>query len=657
MSATESNVTTFPTRKKEVSTVAVARPRKAAAPKFGSIKEWTPVLLGATALVGGLFPFERRFLWTEASYLATAENLFSHSPYYSEAGSRPLLLPLLLHAGSRVMSLDIFARVLATMFFAAAVVLLYLLGRKLYGYGAGLCAAVLMILSPYFVFWSHKVMADIPATALLLASMYLLFLHLEGNDKFWWRALLSGALLAAAFMTQWMTALAVIVALYFVAIRRLRLPALGYGLACLAALAPYLIWNKVKLGTFVWPVWSALASEFGTEPTPDRIYYLKAVFIVVGPLALFGVLGYLYMLMTKQADSGEGQASSVLAGRFFSKDLALILWLLIFVALLSLAPHKDAAYILPAMPALYLLAGRGCSGMRSNALGSVALLAVPIALFYTATHLPYFQAHEKWMDVMLQYSGETREAGMFLRQSMPDGGAVYSNHLWPVAAYYSKRPTIVLWPRDARFYRVFPKNMSENGYFIYYRGVGKQPEEDWMDQRPEFHRLKDFGSTVLYAYKYSGQATITAEVRQRIDDAKTQFDAQAYEKVLDILAPVHFPDLEVANLRGWSYYRIGLIDQAAGAFREGLQAEADNPRNLIGLGYAELRLGDPQSARQHFRTALNQVPDAVDAMVGLGLASMRLGDNVAAEEQFRNALRLDPKNEEIRGYLSRAQAP
>jgi Flp pilus assembly protein TadD len=146
-------------------------------------------------------------------------------------------------------------------------------------------------------------------------------------------------------------------------------------------------------------------------------------------------------------------------------------------------------------------------------------------------------------------------------------------------------------------------------------------------------------------------------VRQRIDDAKTQFDAQAYEKVLDILSSVRFPDMEVANLRGWSYYRIGMIEQAAGAFREGLQAEADNPRNLIGLGYSELRLGDPQSARQHFRTALNQVPDAVDAMVGLGLASMRLGDNVAAEEQFRNALRLDPKNEEIRGYLSRAQAP
>jgi tetratricopeptide (TPR) repeat protein len=325
--------------------------------------------------------------------------------------------------------------------------------------------------------------------------------------------------------------------------------------------------------------------------------------------------------------------------------------------LLNLAPHKDAAYLLPAMPALYLLAGRGFSGMRSNALGSVALLALPLALFYTATHLSYFQAHEKWMDVMLQYSGETREAGQYLRQSMPDNGAVYSNHLWPVAAYYSKRPTIVLWPRDARFYRVFPSNMKENGYFIYYRGVGKQPEEDWMGQRPEFHKLKDFGSTVLYAYKYSGQGTITAEVRQRIDDAKAQFDAQAYEKVLDILAPVHFPDMEVSNLRGWSYYRIGMIEQAAAAFREGLLAEADNPRNSIGLAYSELRLGDPQSARQHFRSALNQVPDAVDAMVGLGLASMRLGDNVAAEEQFRNALRLDPKNEEIRGYLSRAQAP
>jgi 4-amino-4-deoxy-L-arabinose transferase-like glycosyltransferase/Flp pilus assembly protein TadD len=660
MNSPGTKIATLPVPRTEAAALPVA---PAVTNSLALIAYGTPVLLGASAFALGLFPIESRYLWGEASYLATADNLFSFSPYLDGTASLPPLLPLLLHAGSRVMSLDVFCRVLGAAFFAAAVVLLYLLGRKLYGYTAGLCAAILMLASPFSVFWAHKVIPEIPATALLLGSVYLLFLQLEQDHKSWWRALLSGALFAAAFMMQWITALAVIVPLYFVFSRRLKLEFLGYGLASLAAVAPYLVWAKNTQGAFVWPVWQAIASQMASAPTPDRAYYWKAILIVAGPLALFGVLGYLYGLALRQKDelgklsAGVQAEPGSLRDRFLGKDLPLLLWFLSFVLCLSLAPHKENVYILPAIPALFLLAGRGFGGMTKNALGKLALVAVPAAIYLMATHLAYFQTREKWMDAMLESSGETRAAMLYMKESTPGKGVIYSNHLWPVAAYFSKQKTIALWPRDGRFYRVFPKNMTADGFFIYYRDVGKEPGEDWVNERPEFRKLQDLGAAVLYSYKYSGQGAITPEIAQRIDQAKGQFQAGAYDQVVESLSAIRVPDAEVSSLLGWSFYRTGKIAEAADAFHQGLRAEADNPRNLIGLGYCELRLANPQSAQQHFRAALTQAPDSVDAMVGLGLASMRLGDNATAEEQFRNALRIDPKNEEIRGYLNRFQAP
>ena len=141
-----------------------------------------------------------------------------------------------------------------------------------------------------------------------------------------------------------------------------------------------------------------------------------------------------------------------------------------------------------------------------------------------------------------------------------------------------------------------------------------------------------------------------------IDDAWTAFRAKDYTRVLEILSTVKSKDVDVTNLRGWSHYHLGMIDEASEDFRQGLEVEPDNPRNLIGSGYCYLRHGDASMAQRQFSAVLEQIPDNSEALIGMGLSHLRIGNKAAAAQLFRQVLTKDPENEEARKYLQQSEA-
>ncbi len=142
----------------------------------------------------------------------------------------------------------------------------------------------------------------------------------------------------------------------------------------------------------------------------------------------------------------------------------------------------------------------------------------------------------------------------------------------------------------------------------------------------------------------------------RINEARTDFDEDHFAKVLETLAPVTVKDVDVANLRGWSHYRLGLISEATEDFSMGLSVDPTNPRCLAGLGYCYLRSGQPVMAQRQFNGVLEQFPEEESAWVGLGLAYLRLENKAQAAQTFRRVLEMDPANEEVKGYLKQAEA-
>jgi tetratricopeptide (TPR) repeat protein len=143
----------------------------------------------------------------------------------------------------------------------------------------------------------------------------------------------------------------------------------------------------------------------------------------------------------------------------------------------------------------------------------------------------------------------------------------------------------------------------------------------------------------------------------RLDQAREANRQKDYAKVLEILAPVTVKDVDVTSLRGWSHYRLGMVEEATEDFRQGLEAEPTNPRNLLGSGYCYLRAGQPVMAQRQFSAVLEQIPDEPAALTGMGLAHLRLGNKAAAAQLFRRVLEKEPDDEEARKYLQQAEAP
>lgn len=154
----------------------------------------------------------------------------------------------------------------------------------------------------------------------------------------------------------------------------------------------------------------------------------------------------------------------------------------------------------------------------------------------------------------------------------------------------------------------------------------------------------------------TGSETEYWDLVNRLADARKEFAAGNFAKVLEILEPIRAEDVDVAALRGWSNYRLGLYSRAVEHFQGGLKLDPRNFRNLAGLGFCYLQQGNPVMAQRMFNLVLEQNPDDQDAMVGEGLAFSRLGNKAAAVRVFREVLATDPGNAEVAGYLKKAEA-
>lgn len=145
------------------------------------------------------------------------------------------------------------------------------------------------------------------------------------------------------------------------------------------------------------------------------------------------------------------------------------------------------------------------------------------------------------------------------------------------------------------------------------------------------------------------------ELVNRLEDARKEFEKKNYAKVIAILEPLHGRDVDVADLRGWSHYHLGLYTEAAADFKAGLEVDSGNPRDLEGLGYCYLQQGHPVMAQRAFHRVLSREAQNEGALVGQGLAFLALQNRAAAAGIFRQVLAMDPGNDEAKDLLKRAE--
>ena len=130
--------------------------------------------------------------WDSLAYGSLAKNMIYHlwdnTPFIiHEEVIRPPLLPLIWNWMLRLGASDYFTIVLTGVIPSIiSVFLIYLIGKEMYGSKVGIIASILASFSWIFIFYSIRVMTDIPSMTLILASIYFFIKSYDNlNLKHW----------------------------------------------------------------------------------------------------------------------------------------------------------------------------------------------------------------------------------------------------------------------------------------------------------------------------------------------------------------------------------------------------------------------------------------------------------------------------------------
>ncbi|NLF12041.1 MAG: hypothetical protein GX597_09660 [Anaerolineaceae bacterium] len=397
---------------------------------------------------------------------------------------------LLLHPWLRAAGDSEFAAAYFSLFFGLLLVALaHRLGRRVYGQGAGLWAALLVALSPYNLWYSQEVrmytMGAALVAGLILATLALL--RWERGPVPWWRLAVYALLGSAALWTLYysaffLVALNLMVAAWWLA-RGRRRPAgrrwaVAWLLAQVGALLLYAPWLPVAWRQATQPpvppwrgftpleqvlseTWTALSLGQSADPA------------LAWPAALLFALLVALGLVRR----GARLRACLLAGS------ALLPVLLIYLASLA-TPLYHVRYAFTYSTAFYVVAGGGLALLwrrgRPVAWLSLALVAVlSLASIYAYHTDPRYAPDDH------------RAAVRFLAEAWRPGDVVL------VDAGYAYTALLTYWPDDPapRVARLVDGDEAASGgdaggpAVLLAGSVGGSPSLGWGDPRSDFYAM------------------------------------------------------------------------------------------------------------------------------------------------------------------------
>jgi 4-amino-4-deoxy-L-arabinose transferase-like glycosyltransferase len=315
------------------------------------------------------------FFWVQFVNLGLEmmRRTLAHGGWIGDAG-----VYLVFHEWNREVFLDE-RRLLLGLVNGALVVWLYLLVRRLFGKTVGLVAGILLALNPFLL--SESRVARVEALSAEFVALSVITLMLYFHERRWRWLALSGALGGLALSTKSQNLLLVGSAGLAIAGYWLwhgRSESWGHSLRRMVVTGLLWLFVTILIFVLIWPaMWTdprvALslitdyASTHATDPEYQELYFLGqtvvgrdpgVLFYVVvflwrmTPLTLIGLVGALIWLVKRRQED-----SPVWSQR--AEVLMLLIFVLLYVAGMSLGAHKRTRYLLPIFPVLDVISAVG----------------------------------------------------------------------------------------------------------------------------------------------------------------------------------------------------------------------------------------------------------------------------------------------------------
>jgi 4-amino-4-deoxy-L-arabinose transferase-like glycosyltransferase len=354
--------------------------------------------------------------------------------------AHPLLFQFILAlAFSRGVN-DLLGRLVAVAVGIANVLLVYGLANLLYGWRAGLIAALILALMPYHVVVTRQVLLDGPMTLCATLALYLMARFAHTQKPIWLYA--AGAGMGLTFLAK-ETGLLLVGAIYvFLALSpecRVRIRDLILATVCMAiVMAPFPLAISLSGGGGSKTTQNYLIWELFRRPNHEWSFYLANVPIAIGVLVVLAAIGGLWLLRHEKS----------------WREKLLVAWVVVPVIFFQLWPVKGFQYLLPIAPPLAVLAGRTLGRWRPGSgftllrwrVSGASLGPLLSGLIAATLLIPSWQAIQPAPSgTFTAGTGGVpggREAGSWVRDNIPQGARLLTigPSMANILQFYGYRP-------------------------------------------------------------------------------------------------------------------------------------------------------------------------------------------------------------------------
>jgi hypothetical protein len=375
----------------------------------------------------------------EAVYAGQGASLAGNDLFTNEFPifrAHPLLFQTLLSVFYTSGGGDLGPRLVAVAVGLLTIVVVFLLGRELYGRGTGLLAAGAVAIMPYHVVVTRQVLLDGPMTLMATVSLLLLARYGRTGRVAWFVA--SAAALGVAMLVK-ETAVVLVAGIYaflvLTPVARQRLRGAVIALPVLIAVfAVYPLTLALAGGTR--PKGNYLTYQLLRRANHSWTFYATTVPWAIGPLLLILAVGGLFW--ARRSNSW--------------RELLLLSWIGAAILFFELYPVKGFQYLLPIVAPVAVLAAHGLLTLPSprRIFAKRPFQIILILLVATSLVVPTLKKiTQSGQQSLLAGAGGLpfgREAGHWLAAHTPQGSEVLTvgPSLGNVLSFYGHRTTFGL---------------------------------------------------------------------------------------------------------------------------------------------------------------------------------------------------------------------
>jgi len=379
------------------------------------------------ALLGALLRFWQigslGFNSDEAVYAGQAASIAGQAeyvPYFPIFRAHPLLYQSLLSVIYRLTVSDVAGRSLTVVFGVATLVVVYALGRLLYGPRTGIVAMLLLAVMPYHVIVTRQVLLDGPMVFFATLALWLMAKYCVGQGAVWLVA--AAGVMGLAILTK-ETAVVLVAGVYMffmlTHVVKVRAALVAWSLAAMAVVA-LAFPLAIALAGASHRGSSYLAWQLFRKQNHPFDFYLTTVPFAIG---LAVVACALVGLVLDRHDLDW-------------REWLLCTWAIAPIVFFTLTPLKGFQYLLPVAPVAAVLAARAltATGLWSRVLGRIpaprrgtvkagVLVAVVLSLLLPSWSSVQPSTSRRFLAGSGGLPGG-REAGVWIRSNLPEGATL-----------------------------------------------------------------------------------------------------------------------------------------------------------------------------------------------------------------------------------------